>query len=67
MTADPVPENVVLPHYGKSAVLKTDASRIDIIFAFQFLELKARVRRIALKKPKGPLGVPLNVEGQTGK
>ena len=48
----------------QSAVLETDASRVDVIIAFQFLELKTRVRRIALEQTIGAFGVLLHFEGQ---
>jgi hypothetical protein len=63
VTADRVPDDAVFLHERQSALLQTDASRIDVILAFQLLELQARVRRIALEEPIGALGVPLNVVG----
>jgi hypothetical protein len=43
VTADPVPDHPVLLHKREHPRSEADASRIDIILAFQFLELKARM------------------------
>src|ERR1017187_688962 len=45
-----IPDDAVFLHDCQSAVLKTDASRIDVILAFQFLELQAGMRRIAIQE-----------------
>jgi hypothetical protein len=63
VTADPVPHDSIVPHDGQSAIFKTDANRLDAILAFQFLELQARVRRIALEQTICALGVPLRAKG----
>jgi len=63
VTADPVPHDSVLPHDGQSAIFKTDANRIDVVLAFQFLELQTRVFRIALEETIGALGVQLSTSG----
>src|ERR1022692_4348193 len=65
--ADPVPDDAVFLHDCQSAVLRTDASRIDVILASEFLELQAGMRRIALEETIGALGVPLCVGGWIGK
>ena len=59
-----IPDDAIFLHDCQSAVLETDASRVDVIIAFQFLELKTRVRRIALEQTIGAFGVPLHFEGQ---
>ncbi len=59
MTADPVPHDSIFLHDAKGSIFKTDANRIDVILAFQFLELQAGVRRIFLKETLSALGVPL--------
>ena len=61
--ADPVPDDAVFLHDCQSAVLRTDASRIDVILASEFLELQFGMRRIALEETIGALGVPLRVHG----
>src|SRR5262245_43073823 len=40
VTADPVPDDVIFLHDCKSAVIETDANRIEVILAFQLLELQ---------------------------
>ncbi|MGA3042446.1 MAG: hypothetical protein ABSF54_16815 [Bryobacteraceae bacterium] len=65
--ADPIPDDFVFLHNCQSAVIKTDASRINVILPFQFLELQARMRQIALEETIGALCVPLGVCGQAGK
>ena len=67
MIADPVPDNSIFLHDSQSAVLKADASRVDVIRAFQFLELQTGMRWVALDwvalgETIGGLRVPLNVE-----
>ena len=63
MSADPVPDDAIFLHDRQSAIFKTDANQIDVILAFQFLELQTGVRRIALEETIGALGVPLGAEG----
>lgn len=67
VTADPVPYDPIFLHHRQSAVPETDASRINVILAFQFLELQAGMRRIALEETIGTLGFPLSVRGQARK
>src|ERR1039458_2224062 len=67
VTADPVPHDSIFLHGGQSAIFKTDANRINIILAFQLFELQTGVRRVALEKTIGALGVALSAEGQFGK
>jgi hypothetical protein len=55
VAADPVPDDAVFLHERQSAIFQTDASRIDVILAYQFLELQAGVRRIALEEAIGAL------------
>jgi len=38
--ADPVPDDEIFLHDGQSAIIKTDADRIDVILAFEFLNCK---------------------------
>jgi hypothetical protein len=40
MTADPVPHDSIFLHDAKGPIFKTDANRIDVILAFQLLELQ---------------------------
>jgi hypothetical protein len=58
VTADPAPDDAVLLHHRQSAVPEADARRIDIILAFQFLELQTRMRWIALEETPGAPGSP---------
>jgi hypothetical protein len=64
VTADPVPDDAIFLHDSQSAVLETDASRINTMLACQFLELQTRVRRIALEEAIGALGITLSIDGQ---
>jgi hypothetical protein len=63
VTPDPVPDDSIFLHDCQSAEFKTDANRIDVVLAFQLLELQTGVGRIALKEAIGALGVALSVEG----
>ena len=67
VTADPVPHDSVFLHGCQCAIFKTDANRINVILAFQLFELQTGVRRVALEKTIGALGVALGAEGQIGK
>ena len=42
VSADPVPDDAIFLHDRQSAIFKTDANQIDVILAFQFLELQNR-------------------------
>jgi hypothetical protein len=59
MTADPIPHDSILLHDGQRAVSQTDANRIDVVFAFQLLELQTGVRWISLEEAICLLSIPL--------
>ncbi len=61
MAADPVPDHAVFFHDRESPVAEADSNRINVVPAFQFLELQAGVGRTALEKPLGAFGVLLCV------
>ena len=50
MSADPIPDGSVPPENGEGAILQADADRIDVIFAFEFLEMQTGVSGICLEK-----------------
>src|SRR5437773_2777696 len=62
IATDPVPDDAISLHDPEGAVAETDASRIDVVLAFHFLELKSGMCGIALENSIGTLGVPLNIE-----
>lgn len=45
----------------QAMVSEADSCRIDVVVAFEFLELQAGMPWIALENPIGALGVPLNI------
>jgi hypothetical protein len=53
VTAYPIPDDPILLHDRERSIIKTDTNRIDVLLAFQFLELQAGMRRIALEQPIG--------------
>jgi hypothetical protein len=66
VAADPVPDDAIFLHDCQGAVVEADASRVDVIFAFEFLEVQARVRGISLEKPIRSFGFPSDAGGQVG-
>jgi hypothetical protein len=65
VTADPVSDDAILLHHGQSPIFEADASRIDVVLAFQFLEVQSRVRRIALEEAVGTLAFPWASKGKS--
>lgn len=61
MSADPIPDGSVPPENGKSAILQADADRIDVIFAFEFLEMQTGVSWIVSKNAICSLRILLDV------
>jgi hypothetical protein len=61
VTADPVPNNPISVHHRQRTVCEADPRRIDVIVAFEFLEVQARMPRIVLENSIGTLGIALNV------
>ena len=64
VTSDPVSDDTIFLHYRQGTAAEPDASRVYVVFAFEFLELQTGVAGIALEKTIGALGVPLNFGGQ---
>jgi hypothetical protein len=62
-----VSNHAIFLHDRQGAVTEIDASRIDVILAFEFLKMQARVRGIALELPIRAFRLSLNVGGQPGK
>ena len=65
--ANPVPDHTTLSHDRQSSIIEPNANRVDVFFAFQFLELQAGMRRIGAEQPVGLLGVTLHFQGKAGK
>ena len=61
MSADPIPDDPVPSENGKGAILQANASRIDIIFALEFLEMQTGVSGIVSKNAISSLRILLNV------
>jgi hypothetical protein len=55
VTANPVPDDAIFPHDRQRTVIEANTSRVDVIFAFQFLELQAGMRWISTEQPIGAL------------
>jgi hypothetical protein len=55
MASDPVPNNAISIDGRQSAVSEADSRGIDVVLAFEFLELQAGMPRIALKDSIGRL------------
>jgi len=64
MSADPIPDGPVPLKNGKSAIFQSNARRIDVIFAFEFLEMQTRVSGIVSKNAISSFCVLLNVGRQ---
>jgi hypothetical protein len=62
VTSDPIPDHTISIDDRQGAVSESDSHRINVVLAFQFLELEARMPRIVLKRSIGTLSVPLNVQ-----
>ena len=67
VAADPIPDDAISLHDREGAIAETDPRRIDILLAFQLLELKSRMGGIVVKKAPGTFGIALNIERQPGK
>jgi hypothetical protein len=65
MPADPIPDGPVPPENGKSPIFQANARRIDIILAFEFLEMQTWVSGIVSKNAISSFRILLNVHRET--
>ena len=64
VSTDPKPYYAMPLHCSERPIAKTDTGGVDRVITFQFLEMQAGVRRIALEETIRALGILLDIGRQ---